>query len=126
MNLSKAEMNYFITQVGLSAASFGVAPADVAIVKTALNDTFNRRCSAPVAVVPSQPAQLQAICINPDCVLATNAVCAQYDVASTSGASGSASSGTGKSDGNIVFINSAVWGLLAAAIASCFGMMLVW
>ena len=92
MNLTKYEMDYFITQVGLAAASFGVAADDVMAVGMALNDTFNQRCSAPAAVIPAQGAQLQAICIAPDCALATSAVCDQYSAAATSGSmmSGSA------------------------------------
>jgi hypothetical protein len=83
MNLTKYEMDYFITQVGLSAASFGVATDDVMAVGMALNDTFNQRCSAPAAVIPAQGAQLQAICQAPDCALATSPVCDQYSVAAT-------------------------------------------
>src|SRR5579871_6699776 len=85
MNLSKPEMDYFITQVGLSAASFGVATSDVMAVGMALNSTFNQRCSPPTVVIQAQGEQLQAICINPaSCPLATNAVCALYDEAATS------------------------------------------
>src|ERR1700737_1114655 len=94
MNLSKPEIDYFITQVGLSAASFGVATTDVMAVGKALNDTFNQRCSPPAAVIPAQGAQLQAICVNPACPTASNAVCALYEAAATmtgSMASGSAS-----------------------------------
>ena len=50
MNLSKSEMDYFITQVGLSAASFGVATSDVEIVGTALSNTFNIRCPPPTVL----------------------------------------------------------------------------
>jgi hypothetical protein len=166
MNLSKPEMDYFITQVGLSAASFGVATADVMTVGMALNDTFNQRCSAPAAVIPAQGAQLQAICINPSCPIASNAVCAQYEMAATntaessmsmasatgsmmSGASGMTGSATGSaagggstgsaagggssstapagssSSGNGLFVSTAVWGMLAAGIATVFGFALV-
>src|SRR5205085_5964901 len=83
MNISKPQMDYFITQVGLAALSFGVSKDDVTIVGTALNSTFGRRCSPPVAVIPDQGSHLEAICINPNCVLATSAVCAQYQVAAT-------------------------------------------
>ena len=158
MNLSKPEMDYFITQVGLSAASFGVATADVMAVGMALNDTFNQRCSAPAAVIPAQGPQLQAICINPDCPIATSAVCAQYEMAATmtgssmsmssgmasatgsmmSGASGMAGGATGgaaggsgtaaagaSSAGHSLFVSTAVWGMLAAGIASVLGFALV-
>src|SRR5271154_2137954 len=95
MNLSKPEMDYFITQVGLSAASFGAATSDVEAVGMALNDTFNMRCSPPTVVIPAQGSQLQAICINPDCPLASGAVCAQYDMAATMSASMSGAIATG-------------------------------
>src|SRR5579859_766901 len=58
MNLIKPELDYFITQVGLSAASFGVATSDVLAVGMALNDIFNQRCSPHAAVIPAQAAQL--------------------------------------------------------------------
>jgi len=152
MNLSKPEMDYFITQVGLSAASFGVATSDVEAVGMALNDTFNMRCSPPTVVIPAQGSQLQAICINPDCPLASGAVCAQYEMAATmsasamssgasmsgtagasmtgsmgSGTSGSAAAGSvpangGTSVGSSV---SVTWGLFTAAIFCVVGAALV-
>lgn len=150
MNLSKPEMDYFITQVGLSAASFGVATSDVEAVGMALNDTFNMRCSPPTVVIPAQGSQLQAICINPDCPLASGAVCAQYDMAATmsamssgasmsgsagasmtgsmgSGTSGSAAAGSvpangGTSVGNVV---SVTWGLFTAVVLCVVGALSV-
>jgi hypothetical protein len=139
MNLSKPEVDYFITQVGLSAASFGVATSDVLAVGTALNDTFNMRCSAPTVVIPDQGAQLQAICINPDCPLANNSVCAQYEAAATSGsasasasASGSAASG-GASGSSLPVLTSAgteisssyLWQFFIISLAGVFGYFLV-
>jgi len=144
MNLSKPEMDYFITQVGLSAASFGAATSDVEAVEMALNDTFNMRCSPPTVVIPAQGSQLQAICINPDCPLASSAVCAQYDMAVTmsasvmssgsmspvsatgsmgAGTSGSAAAGSvpangGTSAGSVV---SVTWGLFTAAVLCIVG-----
>src|SRR5579859_879442 len=91
MNISKPQMDYFITQVGLAALSFGVSNDDATIVGNALNSTFARRCSPPVAVIPDQGSHLEAICINPNCVLATSAVCAQYQAAAT-GTAGSGAS----------------------------------
>jgi len=41
MNLNHAENTYFIQQVGLSAASFGVAEEDVKAVGTALTTLFS-------------------------------------------------------------------------------------
>lgn len=63
MGLGAAELGYFIEQVGLSAASFGVADADVTAVGVALNSLFGYKCAAATTVVPSQGDALQAICI---------------------------------------------------------------
>src|SRR5271163_1287309 len=41
-------------QVGLSAASFGVAQADVEAVGMSLNNLFGYKCARPATVVPSQ------------------------------------------------------------------------
>lgn len=81
MDLSAEEVGYFITQVGLSAASFGVATEDVTAVGMALNKIFGYKCSPPTTVVPSQGAQLQSICTGDDCPLAPNATCAAYQAA---------------------------------------------
>jgi hypothetical protein len=63
MGLGPAELGYFIEQVGLAAASFGVADADVTAVGMALNGLFGYKCAAATAVAPSQGDALQAICI---------------------------------------------------------------
>jgi hypothetical protein len=78
MDLSYAEVGYFITQVADSAASFGVANDDLTVVGNALTSLFDVRCSAPTTVVPAQGAALQAICIDPTCPLAPNATCSAY------------------------------------------------
>lgn len=79
MNLSNAEMTYFITQVGMAAASFGVADSDVQAVGEALMSTFNMRCSPAAEVIPGQGPQLQAICTDEDsCKLAKDADCDAY------------------------------------------------
>jgi hypothetical protein len=78
MDLSAAEVGYFITQVANSAASFGVAKDDLTIVGNALSSFFGVRCSAPVTVVKAQGPQLQAICIDSTCPLAPNATCSAY------------------------------------------------
>ncbi|KAF3928672.1 hypothetical protein AA313_de0210341 [Arthrobotrys entomopaga] len=80
MNLNPIQMGYFIQEVGLSAASFGVAEADILAVASALNGTFNQRCAPPIAVLPNQTA-LQAICINTACPEASNPVCTSYSTA---------------------------------------------
>lgn len=76
MVLDPNQMGYFIQQVGLSAASFGVADADVKAAGTALNKLFNHRCEPKETVVPAQGPAFQSICIDKSCPLADNATCA--------------------------------------------------
>lgn len=78
MDLDVYQNTYFIQQVGLAAASFGVAQSDITIVANALVSLFNYRCLPAATVIPSQGAQLQSICIASDCPLAANATCASY------------------------------------------------
>ncbi len=78
MDLSYAEVTYFIQQVALSAASFGVADSDLAIVGAALASTFDVSCAPLTTVIPSQGPQLQSICIDSTCPLAVNATCDLY------------------------------------------------
>ncbi|KAI9840744.1 MAG: hypothetical protein M1838_003928 [Thelocarpon superellum] len=75
MALDPFEVGYFITQVGLSAASFGVATEDVTTVGEALGKLFDYRCSPPTTVIPSQGPQLQSICTDKQCPLSPNATC---------------------------------------------------
>lgn len=63
MALDEAEVSYFIQQVGLSAASFGVADSDVAAVGKALTDAFGYRCAPPASIPATATPALQAICI---------------------------------------------------------------
>jgi hypothetical protein len=63
MALGASEVAYFIEQVGLSAASFGVADEDVTAVGMALNSLFGYKCAPATTVIKDQGAQLQAICI---------------------------------------------------------------
>lgn len=77
MDLDAAEVGYFVQNVGLAAASFGVSSADVATVGSALMSLFGYRCSPAVAITTTDPL-LQSICIAPDCPLAPNAVCNMY------------------------------------------------
>jgi len=79
MALGPAEVTYFVTQVGLAASSFGVADSDVAAVGAALVSLFGKRCSPAVEVVPPQGPALQAICVEPECPIADDAVCGLYD-----------------------------------------------
>lgn len=68
MALGEAEVGYFIQQVGLAAASFGVAESDVQEVGQALNSAFGYRCSPPTSIPPTATAELQAICIEVNCI----------------------------------------------------------
>jgi hypothetical protein len=79
MALDNAEVTYFITQVALAASSFGVAKDDITAVGTALNSLFAKRCAPAVEVIPPQGPALQAICTEPDCPIADNAMCGLYD-----------------------------------------------
>jgi hypothetical protein len=78
MDLNTAQLGYFITQVGLSAASFGVATADVTAVGMALGNAFGKRCSAAVAIPATAAPATQAICQAASCPIADNATCAAY------------------------------------------------
>jgi hypothetical protein len=82
MDISADEFGYFVTQVGLAAASFGVAPDDLGPVGEALNDLFGYRCSQPDSVLPNEAPELQAICTDDTCPLAPNATCLSYGTAS--------------------------------------------
>ncbi|CAJ2510772.1 Uu.00g063970.m01.CDS01 [Anthostomella pinea] len=79
MALNTTEVGYFIEQVGLAAASFGVADTDVTAVGTALNTLFGYRCAPPATAVKAQGPQLQSICITEDCPIAPMAVCDKYE-----------------------------------------------
>lgn len=96
MDLDSAQVTYFVTQVGLAAASFGVAKEDIAAAADAINSIFNVKCAAPMAVLKNTTAELQSICIADDCMLAKNATCDKYEKASMpSKASSSTASMTG-------------------------------
>ena len=62
MALDAAEVGYFIQQVGLSAASFGVASSDVAAVGSALMNAFGYRCLPPASIPAFESPALQSIC----------------------------------------------------------------
>lgn len=79
MDLNVYQVTYFITQVGLAAASFGVTAEDATAVGEALGQVFGVRCGAPYTVIPAQGAQLQSVCIDGSCPLAASgADCAAY------------------------------------------------
>ena len=92
MDLSYAEVGYFITQVALSAASFGVAESDLQIVGAALGSIFDVRCAPPTVIIPAQGAQLQSICTDMTCPLAKNDTCDLYQTNITEPASATMSS----------------------------------
>jgi hypothetical protein len=79
MDLDVNEVGYFIQQVGLSAASFGVTEEDVAAVGKSLNDTFGYRCAPAAGVIPADDVELQSICIDESCPISPNATCDAYD-----------------------------------------------
>jgi len=79
MDLNAAEVGYFIEQVGLSAASFGVAMSDVQLVGNTLNKAFGYKCAPDMVIIPTQPAALQSICIAEDCPIAEDADCSGYE-----------------------------------------------
>ena len=78
MNLGPEEFGYFVTQVGLAAASFGVSKEDVTAVGESLSKLFGLRCAPPAVVVPSQGAQLQSMCQAKTCDLSPNDTCSAY------------------------------------------------
>lgn len=92
MHLGYGEVTYFIEQVGMSAASFGVASEDVMLVGTALMNAFGYRCEPPMTIVPAQGPQLQSICTDSSCPLSPNSTCASYN--SSISEPGNATSGT--------------------------------
>lgn len=78
MDLDEHEVGYFITQVGLAAASFGVTTEDATAVGTTLGKIFGVRCAPPTPVIPSQGPQLQSICVANTCPLSPGDTCAAY------------------------------------------------
>ncbi|KAK0354863.1 hypothetical protein LTR91_022254 [Friedmanniomyces endolithicus] len=79
MALDPYDFGFFVQQVALSAASFGVAQADLEVVGGALGELFGHKCSPASHLLPSEADTLQAICITDDCPLAVNATCSLYD-----------------------------------------------
>ena len=97
MDLDAHQIGYFIKQVGLSAASFGVPNEDVAIVGKALEDTFGYKCSPPKTVVKAQGDELQSICQDDTCPMdrmGSQSVCTSYMSGDTEGKNDSSSSST--------------------------------
>ncbi|KAI9048293.1 hypothetical protein LZ554_008088 [Drepanopeziza brunnea f. sp. 'monogermtubi'] len=75
MDLSNAEVTYFISQVAAAAMSFGVSAEDLTPVGQALTTLFGYRCAAPATAVPAQGSQLQSICQAADCPVAPMGNC---------------------------------------------------
>jgi hypothetical protein len=138
MDLSAAEVGYFITQVANSAASFGVAKDDLTVVGSALNNLFGMRCSAATTVVPAQGPALQAICIDATCPLAPNATCSAYGNAiepsiavsslvpsMTSTETGRSASSTGSPSPVPTAGGAGVYGMSMAAVAAGFAALLL-
>lgn len=76
MVLDPYQVGYFIEQVGLSAASFGVAKSDINIVAAALEKLFDYRCAPKTTVIKAQGPQYQSICTDEKCPLAMDSTCA--------------------------------------------------
>ncbi|KXT10374.1 hypothetical protein AC579_1188 [Pseudocercospora musae] len=79
MALDEKQFGYFITQVGLSASSYGVSKEDVGTIAKALMDTFGYRCSKPAGAVPPTTKALQSICTKASCPLAKDCDCSLYE-----------------------------------------------
>lgn len=76
MVLDPFEVGYFITQVGLSAASFGVAQSDIDAVAMSLEKLFDNRCAPKTTAIEAQGPQYQSICTDEKCPLSPNSTCA--------------------------------------------------
>jgi hypothetical protein len=76
MVLDPFQVGYFITQVGLSAASFGVAQSDIDAVAMSLEKLFDYRCAPKTTVIEAQGPQYQSVCTDEKCPLSPNSTCA--------------------------------------------------
>ena len=72
MVLDPYQLGYFITQVGLSATSFGVAESDISAVAMALEGLFAYRCAPKMTTIEAQGPQYQSVCTDEACPLAAN------------------------------------------------------
>ena len=147
MDLDAAQVGYFIEQVGLSGASFGVAEDDLKAVGMALNGLFGYRCEPEMTAIPEQGPQLQSICIAGDCPLAEDAVCSAYNattmpsnatsssmsgtmtgtmtMASSTGAMGSSTGSATSSPSSISTAGATTTGISIMALAAGLGAMLL-
>ena len=124
MDLDNNQLGYFIQQVGMAAASFGVTDDDVKTVGGALEKLFGYKCAAAMDIVPMSPPQTQAICQAQDCPTAANATCAAYGnngtitypmSSNTTMANGTSSSGNSSSTGTATGSSSSASGSKASA-----------
>lgn len=76
MVLDPFQVGYFITQVGLSAASFGVAQSDIDAVAMSLEKLFDYRCAPKTTAIEAQGPQYQSVCTDEKCPLSPNSTCA--------------------------------------------------
>lgn len=112
MFLEKNEMDYFIMQVGLAAASFGVAEEDVTAVGQALNKLFNYKCSPETTVIKEQGPQLPSICQADTCPLDPNATCDAYPQVSEPAEANGGGNGGNQTNGTATpTINPSITGL---------------
>ena len=88
MNINKTQNDYFIQQVGLAAASYGVSEEDVGVVASVLDGLFNARCTPPLSEDSGVPSFLvdtnPSICQAPDCPIANETFCPAADGGPTS------------------------------------------
>jgi hypothetical protein len=79
MNITKAQNDFFIGQVGAAASALGVVAADVTTIATVLNKVFNTRCPPALTAADGVPAFLvgtnPSICTASSCPLAANSTC---------------------------------------------------
>jgi hypothetical protein len=79
MGITAEQNDYFINQVGLSAASFGVIAADVKAIYDYLDGTYNIRCAPPLTASNDTPTFLigtnPSICSADSCPMAMDSTC---------------------------------------------------
>lgn len=115
MALDPYQVGYFITQVGLSATSFGVSNDDVTAVGTSLIKLFDQRCAPPTTIIPAQGDALQAVCITEACPLSENTACGSYEpVVQPAVANGSMAAGGGRNGTGTVSSTKSVEGITMA------------
>ncbi|TDZ14117.1 hypothetical protein Cob_v012993 [Colletotrichum orbiculare MAFF 240422] len=140
MDLDNNELGYFIEQVALAGASFGVAQDDLKGVGMALSQLFGLRCSPPATAIPEQGPQLQAICIAESCPISPDSVCSSYEPvvapknATGSGMGGSNATGTVPTTGTSTATQqpsivptggTALWGVNMASVLGGFMVVLL-